>query len=88
MTKLLRSVGKETDAAVEVIAKLLESTDEKVRMAAATKLLDLRKEIAVIINTDEIQRLMLESKNPERGKQLSVDEDEDDPAYGFDVIEP
>ncbi len=73
---------------MEVIAKLLESTDEKVRMAAATKLLDLRKEIAVIINTDEIQRLMLESKNPERGKQLSVDEDEDDPAYGFDVIEP
>ena len=82
LKSLLRSVTKETEDAVAIIVKCMESKDEKMRFAAASKLLDMRKDLAVTINTDDIQRMLLESKNPDRVKNL-VPEDDDTPQIDF-----
>jgi HEAT repeat protein len=82
---MLRDLSKETEGAVEILVALLKSADERVRLQAANKLLDLRKECEVIINTDDIQRMLLESKNPDRVRGLV--EDDDSPDIDFTQIQ-
>lgn len=84
LKSMLRDLTKETEGAVAVLVKLLASQDERVRLQAANKLLDLRKECEVIINTDDIQRMLLESKNPDRVRGL-VDDD-DTPDVDFSTV--
>lgn len=60
--KLLSSLTAESQDAVEVLVALLKSTDAKIRMAAADKLLTFQVQIAENVNRDSIQRLLLESK--------------------------
>lgn len=84
LKSLLRSLNKETENAVEIIVSLMQSPDEKMRLAAATKLLDMHKEVSVIINTDDIQRMLLESKNPDRNRTLIED---DTPMVDFETVQ-
>lgn len=85
LDSLLKGLKKETDGALEIIVKCMESADEKLRFSAASKLLDMRKECEVIINTDDIQRMLLESKNPERSRGLV--EDDDTPLIDFENLQ-
>lgn len=62
LKKLAREISKATSAAVEVLLKLLESKDERVRLEAAKKLVDLQVQIAKEISTDQMNRLIAEIK--------------------------
>jgi hypothetical protein len=85
LNKILEDVE---DEVVEALLKILRETkDEGKRMQAATKLMDLRIQVSGIINTDEIQRLLLETKNPDRVRNL-VPEDDDVPQINFtDIVD-
>ena len=76
LKSLKKMLLKEQKAAVDVLAKLMNSQDEKIAMQAASKMLDLLKEVTNAIDADDIKRMFLESKNPERTGQLSVDDDD------------
>lgn len=87
LAKLLAGLTKESDDAVAVLVKCMTQTaDVKLSFEAAKKLLDMRKECEVIINTDDIQRMLLESKNPDRSRDLVADDD-DTPQIDFSNIQ-
>lgn len=85
---LLKELESETDTAILALKQCMASSDEKIKFNAAIKVIELRKEVSELINTDEIQRMLLESKNPERTKQLTTDEEDDNPAVGYEIVEP
>lgn len=62
LKRLAREITRASSTAVEVLVKLLESKDEKVRLAAATKLVDLHVSVAKEISHDQMQRLIAEIK--------------------------
>lgn len=71
LDKLLRSLDKASKAAVAALESALTSTDEKIRVAAADKLLAFYVATAKEVNNDQIQRLIAELKlNGGRGKRL------------------
>lgn len=83
LNKLDKILADIEDEVVEALLKILRETkDEGKRMQAATKLMDLRIQVSGIINTDEIQRLLLETKNPDRVRNL-VPDDDDVPEVNF-----
>ena len=85
LNKLLKSITKESDNAVEIIVACMKSTEEKMRFNAATKLLDLQVEVAEHINRDQMQRLIANArfKGP---PELAV-EDDDTPQIDFNEIQ-
>lgn len=85
LTKLLRSLNKESDDVVEILVELTKSQDEKIKLAAASKLVDLQVEVAELINKDGLQRLLLESKNTNAARGLAP-EDDDTPQIDFTTI--
>lgn len=87
--KKLNKVLSELDE--EIIAKYLlivrTCKDEGKVLQALNKLADLRIQVSNILNTDEIQRLLLETKNPDRVRNL-VPEDDDVPQINFtDIVD-
>lgn len=88
LKKLDKILSDIEDEVVDALLKILRETkDENKRMQAATKLMDLRIQVSGIINTDEIQRLLLETKNPDRVRNL-VPEDDDVPQINFtDIVD-
>lgn len=88
LNKLDKILADIEDEVVEALLKILRETkDEGKRMQAATKLMDLRIQVSGIINTDEIQRLLLEIKNPDRVRKL-VPDDDDVPQINFtDIVD-
>jgi hypothetical protein len=71
LDKLLRSLATASKKAVEALETALNSQDEKVRVAAADKLLAFYVSTAKEVNNDQIQRLIAELKlNGGRGKRL------------------
>lgn len=62
LKRLAREIGKASGTAVEVLVKLLESKDEKVRLQAATKLVELQVQVQKEISSDQMQRLIAEIK--------------------------
>lgn len=83
----LKKLTKESDGAVETLVALMASEDEKIRLGAASKIIDLQRQIANDINQDELQRLIANVKfgGP---KQLEVDEDDNMPAIDYSIQEP
>lgn len=63
-----------------------KDTDDKTKLAAASKLLDLQRQVAQDINQDELQRLIANVKfgGP---RQLEVDDD-DTPDVDFTQVLP
>ena len=62
LKKVARDISKASSKAVEVLLKLLESKDEKVRLTAATKLVEFQVQIAKEVSNDQLQRLIAEIK--------------------------
>jgi hypothetical protein len=83
LTALLKKLNAESDSAVEILVYLMnkKDQDDKIVLQAASKLLDLQREVAQDINNDEMQRLISNVKfgGP---KQLEVDDD-DTPEINF-----
>lgn len=82
---ILKDLTDEWDTLLPELVKLAKSTDERIKMQALSKLWDMRKECEQIINTDDIQRMLLESKNPDRVRGLI--EDDDTPDVDFTQIQ-
>lgn len=82
MAATLRKLTKESDGAVETLVALMASEDEKIRLGAASKIIDLQRQIANDINTDDLQRLIANVKfgGP---KELEVD---DGPEVDFSIV--
>jgi HEAT repeat protein len=78
LKKLSKDLSKASKEAVEVLLKLLESKDERVRMTAATKLLEFDIDVKKIVSQDQMQRLIAELKlnRAANVKTIGVDEDE------------
>lgn len=62
LKKLARDIAKASSAAVETLIKLLDSKDEKVKLAAASKLVEFQVQVAKEISHDQMQRLIAEIK--------------------------
>jgi hypothetical protein len=83
LKKLAREITKATKPAIEVLLRLMEkSTDEKIQMQCAIKLLEFDIDIKKAISQDQMQRLIAEIKL-NRGvattKMLQADEDNGKP---------
>ena len=90
LSKVLKSLTAESQDAVDILVGLMNNkdTDDKTRLAAASKLLDLQRQVAADINQDELQRLIANVKfgGP---KQLELEVDDDTPQIDFTtVIDP
>lgn len=85
LAKTIKLIDKETEVIVETLVELLKSEDEKVRLQAAAKLMDYQIAIAEHINRDEIQRVLLELKNPTGSRGLV--EDDNSPSIDFSTIQ-
>lgn len=57
--RLLKSASK---TAIDTLLKCLESKDERIRLSAASKLIDLHVSVAKEISHDQMQRLIAEIK--------------------------
>lgn len=68
-----RKLTSASSKAVEVLLKCLESNDEKLRLQAATKLLEFQITVAKEISHDQMQRLIAEFKLARGGKTKLVD---------------
>lgn len=62
LKRLAREISKSTSKAVEVLVGLLESKDERVRLQAATKLVEYQVQVQKEISADQMQRLIAEIK--------------------------
>lgn len=62
LKKLLKSLSKVSQQAVDVLVALLKSDNEKTRFTAANRLLDLHVEVADKISLDQMNRLLAEFK--------------------------
>lgn len=63
LKKLLRDITKHSKAAVEVLVQCIQqTTDKKMQLTAALKLLELQTTIAKDINDDQLRRLIAEIK--------------------------
>jgi len=62
LKKLSRDLGKASKDAVDVLIKMLESTDVRLKMQAAIKLLEFDIDVKKAISTDQIQRVIAEIK--------------------------
>lgn len=62
LKKLDRELSKASKEAIDVLVSLLSSTDERVRMTAATKLIEYDIDVKKAISQDQMQRLIAEIK--------------------------
>lgn len=85
LAKMLRSMNKESEEALKVLLKLMESTDERIRLESVKLFMTIYKEIANTINDDQMRRLIAAAKfgGP---RQLEIDED-DTPLVDFNNIQ-
>lgn len=87
LAAILKKLTAESEDAVEkIVAIMNESKDDRLVLSAASKLLDMQRQIALDINNDNMQRLIANVKfgGP---RQLSV-EDDDTPKINFtDIID-
>lgn len=78
LKKLLKALDKASMEAVEVLLKCMASNDEKIRLTAATKLLDFHIDVTEKINSDKIQRMVAELKLVKAGNNGKLVPPEDD----------
>lgn len=87
LAKMVKQLNKISKKAVEVLEAGLTSTDERVRMIAAEKLLKFYMDSAEAQRADEIKALLLDIKVSGLIGQGST-ADDDTPALDFDNISP
>lgn len=88
LKKLAREISKATSTAVDVLMKLLDSKDERVRLEAAKKLVEFQVQIAKEISADQMQRLIAEIKlvRAPTQKLVPADEGKKRPLVDFSTI--
>lgn len=89
LKELLKLVGKETEAAVRVLADAMndEKEDKKVRRECAKTLIDLKISVAEAVDRSEMQRMIAEIKiNPNAAKSLEAEDDFKRPVLDFNTI--
>lgn len=62
LKKLAQTISTASSKAVAVLLTLLDSKDERVRLQAATKLVEFQIQVAKEISSDQMQRLIAEIK--------------------------
>lgn len=75
LKRLARDITRHSSAAVDALVALLGSKDEKIRLSAATKLVEFQVQIAKEISADQMQRLIAEIKLVRAPKQKLVEAD-------------
>lgn len=85
---LLRQITGASKQAIKVLLECLKSNDEKVRLQAATKILEYQVQVADKVNQDQLQRLIAEIKfnRGPQGKLVPL-EDGDKPARVRPVVD-
>lgn len=70
---IARKLAPASKKAIEVLITLMESKDEKIKLAAATKLLESHVDVEKQISQDQMQRLIAEIKVAQNGGKRLVD---------------
>jgi len=89
LKKLLKALDKASIEAVDVLLKCMHSEDEKIRLTAATKLLDFHIDVTEKINADKIQRMVAELKlvkGGSNGRLVESDEGSKRPIVDFTTV--
>ncbi len=90
LKKLLRAVSKESAKAIDVLVKLMGSNDEKIRLTAASKLLEFQVTVADKISQDQMSRLIAQVKlhGPSQGTLVPLPGQKDDkrPLVDFTTV--
>ena len=88
LDKLLKTLTKASDSAVETLIRLMEDdkTDDKIKMDCAVKLIGFQTEVVKDINADSIQRLVAELKLV-RAPSKSLVEQPNRPRIDFNTIQ-
>lgn len=86
LKRLLSAVKKTQKKTIQTLLTLCSSTDETIRLKAASKLLELQVEVAKEISADQMKRLIAEIKvNPSNTPLVPTEEDKR-PRVAFDEI--
>jgi hypothetical protein len=83
---ILKKLGTESLEAIEVLVTLLKSTDDRIKLSAATKLIDAHVQVSNIVNDDAFKRVLAEAKYPTPG-ELTTEEEDDTPQINFEEIQ-
>jgi hypothetical protein len=77
LKKLLKDLTKASKEAIEVLVVCLKSEDEKIRMQAASKILEFQSTVADKVNQDQMQRLVAEIKfnRQPQGKLMQLEDE-------------
>lgn len=86
LSKPIRLIEKETQAIVEKLMKLIDSTDEKIAKDACDILLTHLAKMTEQRDRDEILRRMAHLKHG-GGKSFETEEEDDTPIICFDQIQ-
>jgi len=80
LKKLHKELSKVSKEAIDVLLACLKSQDERLRMSAATKLLEFQVTVSKEINTDQMQRLIAEIKlnHGPKGRLTPLDGEEEE----------
>lgn len=83
---LLKLTGKEVQETVERLVKLASSSNEKIALAANSKIMDIHMDATNAIEKDDITRTLAEIKlnGP---KQLEMVDEDDTPLVDFTVVQ-
>ena len=81
--KLLDILSKESQDAVDALVRLLKSQDEKIVLGAAKAVIELQRDLANDINTDDLQRIIA---NVKYGGPKELEED-DTPMIDFNSLQ-
>lgn len=86
LTKVLKLLTQESASAVAALIELLHDKDPKIKLAAASKIIEHQESIAMQINNDQMQRLVANAKF---GNALGggTDIDDDTPSIDFNSIQ-
>lgn len=88
LKKLMKDLNKSSKTAIDVLLSLMASdVDPKIKLTAATKLLELQVAVAKEINTDQLQRLIADVKHGAASKSsISLKDDPNRPLVDFTTI--
>lgn len=90
LKSLKLELKRHSSDAVQALVKLLTDKDSepKIRLQAATALLELQVKVADKISSDQIARLIAEVKlNPTGSKRLTTDDEDSTPLVDFGTVQ-
>lgn len=87
LNNLLKELTLETEGAVKTLKELLTSADDKIKLQAASKLLEFTASVSEAINEDDLKRLFMQSKHEAAGGGKGLIPDDDTPLVDFNQIQ-